>query len=186
MTAAAKTLHFQTRSVTQILPQQSLHWRVFLNNMSNQVGSLIKYQAYLKPWNKCLQELKPFLCETYLPQCLPNKNKILLPCRDTCKSLMENCSLFTINGMEFNCDYLPPCPPTYPNYLIFCLSVGACVIVVVMVTVCCAKNRKRISDACLACLFKQYTIKLKANTKKNDEPQLPRNREFDAFVFLPL
>ena len=138
---------------------------------------------YVQHLNKeCLKKLKSFLCEIFLPKCLPKENKILLPCRDICKSLMQNCSLSTIHGMEFNCDYLPPCPPTYPNYLVLGLSVGACVIVVVMVTVYCAKNRKRISAACLDWLFKQYGIKLRANTKKTDEPPLPRNRAFDAFV----
>ena len=115
---------------------------------------------YVQHLNKeCLKKLKSFLCEIFLPKCLPKENKILLPCSDICKSLMQNCSLSTIHGMEFNCDYLPPCPPTYPNYLVLGLSVGACVIVVVMVTVYCAKN-----------------------TKKTDEPPLPRNRAFDAFV----
>ena len=157
----------------------------FLNDLNNQVGSLIKYEAYLKPWNKCLKELKPFLCETYLPQCLPNKNKILLPCRDTCKSRMENCSLFTIKGMEFNCDYLPPCPVTYPNYLVLGLSIGACVIVAVMVTVCCARNRKRISDTCLSCIFKQLIAlrnRMKWRANMTDGPLVPRNRAFDACV----
>ena len=145
---------------------------IFLTN--SQLGSL-------ESWNKCLKKLKPFLCEIFLPKCLPKKNKILLSCRDTCMSITQDCPLDNF-GMEFNCDYLPPCPVTYPNYLVLGLSVGACVIVVVMVTVCCVRNRKRISDACLAWLFKQYRIKLRANTKKTDEPRLPRNRELDAFV----
>ena len=144
----------------------------FLNNLNSQLRSL-------ESLNKCLKELKPFLCDIYLPQCLPEKNKILLPCRDTCKSIAQDCPLNNF-GMDVNCDYLPPCPPTHPNYLIIGLTVCACVIVIVMVTVCCAKNRKRISDACWAWLFEQYRIK--TNQKKNDEPRLPRNRAFDAFV----
>ena len=99
---------------------------------------------------RCLKKVKPFLCEIFLPQCLPEENKILLPCRDTCKSLMENCGSLVqffsdFLGIDVNCDYLPPCPP---NYLIIGLGVGACVIVivilVVMVTVCCVKCRKRV------------------------------------------
>ena len=139
--------------------------------------------TYVQLLNKgCLKKLKLFLCEIFLPKCLPKENKILLPCRDTCKSLLEDCSLSTIHGMDVNCDYLLPCPPTYPNNLIICLSVGACVILVVMVTVCCLRLRKKISDACWAWLFKQSTIKLRANIKESNEPRLPRNREFDAFV----
>ena len=99
--------------------------------------------TYVQLLNKgCLKKLKLFLCEIFLPKCLPKENKILLPCRDTCKSLLEDCSLSTIHGMDVNCDYLLPCPPTYPNNLIIYLSVGACVILVVMVTVCCLRLRK--------------------------------------------
>ena len=140
-------------------------------------------EGYVQRFNKgCLKKLKPFLCQIFLPRCLPKENKILLPCRDTCKSLLEDCSLSTIYRMEFSCDYLPPCPSTYPNYLIIGLSVGACVILVVMVTVCCLRLRKKISDACWAWLFKQSTLKLKAGIKETDEPLVPRNRVFDAFV----
>ena len=152
----------------------------FLNDLNNQVRSLIKYEANHKSWNKCLKKLKPFLCDIYLPQCLSEKNKILLPCRDTCKFIAQDCSLFTIPldnfGMDVNCDYLPPCPPTYPNYLIIGLSVGACVIVVVMVTVCCAMNRKRISDTCLSCIFKQLIAlrnRMKWRADTTDRPLVP-------------
>ena len=54
---------------------------------------------------KCLSKLKPFLCDIILPRCLPEKNEILPPCRDTCESLLNDCSL----DPEFNCDYLPLC-----------------------------------------------------------------------------
>ena len=152
----------------------------FLNDLNNQVRSLIKYEANHKSWNKCLKKLKPFLCDIYLPQCLSEKNKILLPCRDTCKFIAQDCSLFTIPldnfGMDVNCDYLPPCPPTYPNYLIIGLSVGACVIVVVMVTVCCAMNRKRISDTCLSCIFKQLIAlrnRMKWRADTTNRPLVP-------------
>ena len=159
----------------------------FVNN--SEVGNLIKYEAHLKSWNKCLKKLKPFLCDIFLPQCLSEKNKILLPCRDTCKSFMEASPIFIIPrdmlpfGIDINCDYLPPCPPTYPNYLIFCLSVGACVIVVVMVTVCCARNRKRTN--CLSCIFKQLIAlrnRMKWRADTTDGPLVPRNRAFDASV----
>ena len=142
----------------------------FLDDVNNQVRSLIKYEAYLKSWNKCLKKLKPFLCDIYLPQCLSEKNKILLPCRDTCRSIAQDCPLDHF-GMEFNCDYLPPCAHGLP--LAWALTIGPtviiCLIVVTCATTLCVKKR-------------QYTIKLRANIKKTDEPRLPRNRDFDAFV----
>ena len=84
----------------------------------------------------CLKKLKPFLCPIFLPQCLPKENKILLPCRDTCKSLLDNCILsddFRFYA-DANCDYLPPCPSNGGVSITICLSVGACVILAVMVT----------------------------------------------------
>ena len=172
-------------------PAMSLALENFLNNMSSAVGNQTKYEAHLKSWNKCLKVLKPFLCDIVLPQCLPEKNKILLPCRDTCKSINEDCPIFIFPqdkfpfGMDINCDYLPPCPPTYPNYLIIGLSVGACVILVVMVTACCVIYWKRISDACLTCLFKQLIAlrnRMKWRADTTDGPLVPRNRAFDACV----
>ena len=101
----------------------------------------------------CAKKLKSFLCQIFLPECLPKENKILLPCRDTCKSLMEDCLAVNIynifSGIDVNCDYLPPCSSNGGvsiMTIIICLSVGACVIVVVMVTVCCVKNRKTIRN----------------------------------------
>ena len=54
---------------------------------------------------ECLSNLETFLCDIILPQCLPEENEILLPCRDTCRSLLNDCS----PDSEFNCDYLPLC-----------------------------------------------------------------------------
>ena len=120
---------------------------------------------YVQRLNKgCLKKLKQFLCQIFLPKCLPKENEILLPCRDTCKSLMENCSLSTIHGMEFNCRYLPPCPPTYPNYLDRALRIGTFVMgAFAVVTFLCV-------------------LIFRVNKKETNEPRLPRNRAFDAFV----
>ena len=115
--------------------------------------------TYLNNQNKqCMDNLKSLACQIFLPQCLPEENKIILPCRDTCKSVLNQKNCLAVDkyadfGIDVSCDYLPPCPP---NYLIIGLSVGACVVVVFMVTVC-VKYRKRISDTCLSCLFKQLT-----------------------------
>ena len=99
-------------------------------------------------YKDCLKRLKPFLRQIILPQCLPQENKILLPCRDTCKYLLDNCILS--DDFEFyadaNCDYLPPCPSNGGVSVIIGLSVGACVIVVVMAV--CVKYRKRICNDC--------------------------------------
>ena len=108
---------------------------------------------FLNAQNKgCLKRLKPFLCQIFLPQCLPKENKILLPCRDTCKSLLDNCTpvdLYTdFSAIDANCDYLPPCPSNQGVFIIICVSVSACVIVVVVVTASCVKNRKRIRTYC--------------------------------------
>ena len=115
-----------------------------LDVMSLSGEGMIKYRAtsIFKLWNElCLKKYKPFLCDIGLPKCLPKENKILLPCKDTCKSLLEDCSLEIFLAIDLNCDYLPPCPP---NYLIIGLSVGlsvgACVIVVMVIV--CVKYRR--------------------------------------------
>ena len=61
------------------------------------------------PSKQCLKNLKPFLCEIVLPKCLPEENKILLPCRQDCKFYLQGCSHEVIGTVFVNCDYLPPC-----------------------------------------------------------------------------
>ena len=56
------------------------------------------------PSKQCLDKLEPFLCQIFLPECLPEENKILLPCREDCKFHLQGCL-----GGVINCNYLPPC-----------------------------------------------------------------------------
>ena len=122
-----------------------------MNRFLNAAGFAQFASKFLNAQNKgCLKRLKPFLCQIFLPQCLPKENKILLPCRDTCMSLLDNCTpvdLYTdFSAIDANCDYLPPCPSNGGVSVIIGLSVGACVIVVVMVAVC-VKYRKTIRNS---------------------------------------
>ena len=97
------------------------------------------------PKKSCLKKLKPVQCQIFLPKCLPEENKIHLPCRDTCKSIVKECTdLDTIKNI--NCDYLPPCS----NYmLIIWIIVGvvACLALVALVTICCVRYRKKICQS---------------------------------------
>ena len=124
---------------------------------------------------KCLSKLQTFLCEIILPKCLPEENEILLPCRDTCKSLLEDCS----PDYEFNCDYLPLCQgrisviieedtPWFlsklsvrPSHLQMFRSFA----LVVIITVCCVICRKKMQylscqDACESILQDSSTDNL--------------------------
>ena len=73
-------------------------------------GAISRIKKFLRVYNSddpsehFLKNLKAFLCEIVLPKCLPEENKILLPCRQDCKFYMEGCL-----GKVMNCDYLPPC-----------------------------------------------------------------------------
>ena len=64
-----------------------------MNRFLNAAGFAQGLSRFLNAPDGCLKRLKPFLCQIFLPQCLPKENKIVLPCRDTCKSLMEDCNL---------------------------------------------------------------------------------------------
>ena len=90
------------------------------------------------PSQKCQKKMKPFLCGIFLPKCLPEENKIILPCRDTCKSLLENCIPLDIVTdllrIDVNCDYLPPCSSNSMYILIIFLTV-ACVALVATVAI---------------------------------------------------
>ena len=120
-----------------------------MNRFLDAAGFAQLASKFLKAQNKgCLKSLKPFLCQIFLPQCLPKENKILLPCRDSCKSLLEDCTpvdLYTdFSAIDAYCDYLPPCPSNGGVSVIIGLSVCACVIVVVMAV--CVKYRKTIRN----------------------------------------
>ena len=55
-------------------------------------GALSRINEFLRvyhsgvPSKDCLKNLKPFVCEIVLPKCLPEENRILLPCRRTASS----------------------------------------------------------------------------------------------------
>ena len=60
----------------------------------------------------CLQQLYQMVCLVFLPECLPEQNKLVLPCREDCTALLDNCLEKKIIGYLFdeyvlNCDYLP-------------------------------------------------------------------------------
>ena len=95
------------------------------------------------PKRSCLKKLEPVQCEIFLPKCSPEKNKIHLPCRDTCKSILEECAdMDMINNV--NCNYLPPCS-NYRYMLIIWISIGvvACLALVTIVIICFVKDRKK-------------------------------------------
>ena len=60
----------------------------------------------------CLLELYQVLCLVALPECLPEQNQIVLPCREYCESLLENCLekepiVVLVEEFALNCKYLP-------------------------------------------------------------------------------
>ena len=60
----------------------------------------------------CLQELYQVLCLVALPECLPKENKIVLPCKEYCESLLDNCLekepiVILVEEFALNCKYLP-------------------------------------------------------------------------------
>ena len=102
---------------------------------------------------KYKKKLKPFLCGIFLPKCMPEENKIILPCRDTCKSLLKDCITIDIItnlvGIDVNCDYLPPCPSstlilipssTLIIIQIICLGVGLIIAMVAAYCLCFKKS----------------------------------------------
>ena len=75
-----------------------------LQEASSEMESFLNL-TFKRANKECLSNLKSFLCEIILSKCFPQEEKIVLPCRDTCKSLLEDC----LPDSEFNCDYLPSC-----------------------------------------------------------------------------
>ena len=60
----------------------------------------------------CPLELYQVLCLVALPECLPEQNEIVLPCREYCKSLLDNCLkirpiVVLVEEFALNCKYLP-------------------------------------------------------------------------------
>ena len=61
---------------------------------------------------KCLEGLYQIACLVVLPECIPDENKIVLPCREDCSKMLKDCLKWDVIAKlmdEFvvNCDYLP-------------------------------------------------------------------------------
>ena len=142
-------LHYQYAAIPNQMGNTDLNRAVrMMNTFQNRLGIGHDSSINLKTLSqKCKKKLKPFLCGVFLPKCLPEENKIILPCRDTCKFLLKDCVtvdvMANLHGIDVNCDYLPPCPSstlilipssTRSIILIICLGVG---LIIVMVAVYC-------------------------------------------------
>ena len=68
------------------------------------ISRMKRFSDAYHPSKQCLDKLEPFLCQIFLPECLPEENEILLPCREDCKFYLQGCL-----GGVINCNYLPPC-----------------------------------------------------------------------------
>uniref|UniRef100_A0A8D9EIG8 Atrial natriuretic peptide-converting enzyme n=2 Tax=Cacopsylla melanoneura TaxID=428564 RepID=A0A8D9EIG8_9HEMI len=61
--------------------------------------------------SKCSPRAKQFLCSLLEPECMPNGQATLPPCRKACKVVAEDCSDFILENLDlsqiFNCDNYP-------------------------------------------------------------------------------
>lgn len=61
--------------------------------------------------SKCSPRAKQFLCSLLEPECQPNGQNILPPCRKACKAVAEECSDFILENLDlsqiFNCEIYP-------------------------------------------------------------------------------
>ena len=60
----------------------------------------------------CVMEFYQVLCLVALPECLPEQNEIVLPCREYCESLLDKCLkilpiVVLVEEFALNCKYLP-------------------------------------------------------------------------------
>ena len=58
----------------------------------------------------CLLEFYQVLCLVALPECLPQENQIVLPCREYCQAQLYNCfktGSILLKEFVLNCKYLP-------------------------------------------------------------------------------
>ena len=60
----------------------------------------------------CFMEFYQVLCLVALPECLPEQNEIVLPCREYCESLLDKCLkilpiVVLVEEFALNCKYLP-------------------------------------------------------------------------------
>ena len=77
-----------------------------------QALSLMDRLIDLLTHKSCLQELYQLVCLVIIPECLPEQNKVVLPCMEDCKGLLNHCigiELITqlVDKYMLNCDYLP-------------------------------------------------------------------------------
>ena len=136
----------------------------------SQILGLLDRLIDLVTHKKCPEMLYQFVCDVMTPECIPLANTIILPCRETCMALLDECLgvpviAVLVNKFMFNCDYLPSIesknitctqlspPPKIPKpfdrTMIIIAIICACVSLVVLVTVitcccvcCCKKKRK--------------------------------------------
>ena len=77
-----------------------------------QVQGILDQIIDLVSHKSCLLELYQMLCLVALPECLPEQNEIVLPCREYCESLLENCLkmepiVVLVEEFALKCKYLP-------------------------------------------------------------------------------
>ena len=77
-----------------------------------QVQGILDRIIDLVTHKSCLQELYQVLCLVALPECLPEENKIILPCREYCESMLDKCLkmeplVILVEEFTLNCKYLP-------------------------------------------------------------------------------
>ena len=77
-----------------------------------QVQGILDRIIDLVSHKSCLLELYQVLCLVALPECLPEQNQIVLPCREYCVSLLDKCLnkepiVVLVEEFALNCKYLP-------------------------------------------------------------------------------
>ena len=135
----------------------------------SQILGLLDQLMDLVSHRKCTKTVYQFVCDVMVPECLPQENRIILPCREACMSLLDEClgvpvMAVMVNKFMFSCDYLPsidsnttctqlsePQEFTQPfdKTVIITALACACAGLVVMVTVvtcccvCCCKKKSK-------------------------------------------
>ena len=84
----------------------TMRWQLRqIQTIMDQIIDLVTHKS-------CLLELYQVLCLVALPECLPEQNEIVLPCREYCESLLNNCLekepiVILVEKFALNCKYLP-------------------------------------------------------------------------------
>ena len=84
----------------------TMRWQLRqIQTIMDQIIDLVTHKS-------CLLELYQVLCLVALPECLPEQNEIVLPCREYCESLLDNCLekepiVILVEKFALNCKYLP-------------------------------------------------------------------------------